>query len=445
MGAFELWAAAELGLGRQADLIGELIAQAQRHPTRERLQELAMLALYRAGRQAEALDVYRATRRHLVDELGLEPGPALHELEARILRHDPSLADDPALPATSPAVEPAAPSVIRAPRTTRWRVPALALVGCLLAAVAIAALVARHGDGDAAAIAATLQTPAIGRLDATDGGRRGAVGLPASPTRLATGQGAAWATSYDDGTLLRIDPKSLAITQTIRVGHGPTGVAVAAGDVWVANTLDNTLSRVDIATNTIVQRIPVGTAPTDVAAGGGWVWVANSRAGSVSRVDPRSGTVVGETSLRAAPTGLAAGAGGVWVAEGDAGVVVRLDARTGRIHQSIEVGTGPSAIAVGRDGVWVANSLDSTVSLIDPARDTVALTRGVVGVPIALVAAGARVWVGTQDSTLAHAGRRVGGHPRGRASLARAARWPRTRAVCSSACAVWGSTIAGGP
>lgn len=59
--AFELWAAAELGLGRHAGLIGELIAVAQRQPTRERLQELAMLALYRAGRKAEALDVYRAT------------------------------------------------------------------------------------------------------------------------------------------------------------------------------------------------------------------------------------------------------------------------------------------------------------------------------------------------------------------------------------------------
>ena len=290
-----------------------------------------MLALYRAGRQTEALDLYRATRRRLVDELGLEPGPALRELEERILRHDPSLAAGPAFRPTSPAAEPAAPSVIRAPRTVRRHVKAPALVGCLLAAGAAAVLVAGHGGGDAAAIAATLQTPAIGRLDATDGGRRGAVGLPASPARLATGLGAAWATSYDDGTLLRIDPAHLAVTQTIRVGHGPTGVAVAAGDVWVANTLDNTLSRVDGATNTIVQRIPVGTAPTDVAAGGGSVWVANSRAGSVSRVDPLTGTVVGTTQLRSAPTGLAVGAGGVWVAETDAGAVVRLDARTGRV------------------------------------------------------------------------------------------------------------------
>jgi ABC-type transport system substrate-binding protein/DNA-binding SARP family transcriptional activator/DNA-binding beta-propeller fold protein YncE len=398
VGAFELWTAAELGLGRHAGLIGELIAEAQRHPTRERLQELVMLALYRAGRQAEALDVYRATHRHLVDELGLEPGPALRELEARILRHDPSLAAGPALRPASPAAEPAERSDQRAPRTVGRRVGALALAGCLLAAGAVAVLLPGRDGRDSGAVTATLRTPAIGRLDATDGGRRSAVGLPASPARLATGLGAAWATSYDDGTLLRIDPAHLAVTQTIPVGHGPTGVAVAAGDVWVANTLDNTLSRVDGATNSIVQRIPVGTAPTDVAAGGGAVWVANSRAGSVSRVDPLTGTVVGTTQLRSAPSGLAVGAASVWVAEADAGAVVRLDARTGRERQAIPVGTGPSAIAVGPDGVWVANRLDSTVSLIDPARDAVVLTREVVGVPTALAAAGSRLWVGTEDT-----------------------------------------------
>jgi peptide/nickel transport system substrate-binding protein len=275
---------------------------------------------------------------------------------------------------------------------------ALVLAGCLLAAGAIVALTAGDGGRDSAAIAATLQTPAIGRLDANDGQRRGAAGLPASPGRLTTGLGAAWATSYDDGTLLRIDPEHLTVTQTIPVGHGPTGVAIAAGDVWVANTLDNSVTRVDGATSTVVQRIPVGTAPTDVAAGAGAVWVANSRAGSVSRLDPRTGTVLGTTQLESSPTGLAAGANGVWVAQSGPGTVVRLDARTGRVRQAIPVGSGPAAVAVGRGGVWVANRLDSTVSRIDPARDAVVLTREVVGVPTALAPAGSRLWVGTEDT-----------------------------------------------
>ena len=82
---------ADLALGHHADLIGELEPFAAVHPLRERLTAQLMLALYRSGRQAEALDVYRGTRARLVEQLGLEPGPALRELEGAILRQDPSL------------------------------------------------------------------------------------------------------------------------------------------------------------------------------------------------------------------------------------------------------------------------------------------------------------------------------------------------------------------
>src|SRR4029077_15829526 len=70
----------------------ELDALVQRHPLRERPRAQLMLALYRSGRQAEALRVYVDARRALVDELGLEPGPELQQLEQSILRQDPSLA-----------------------------------------------------------------------------------------------------------------------------------------------------------------------------------------------------------------------------------------------------------------------------------------------------------------------------------------------------------------
>ena len=83
---------ADLALGRHGELVGELKALIDEHPLRERLRGQLMLALYRSGRQAEALDVYRETRRRLVGELGIEPGPALHELEQAILRQDPALA-----------------------------------------------------------------------------------------------------------------------------------------------------------------------------------------------------------------------------------------------------------------------------------------------------------------------------------------------------------------
>src|SRR5438132_7319911 len=82
---------AELALGRHARLIGELEQLIVEHPLRERFRAQLMLALYRAGRQAEALDLYRRTREELVDELGIEPAPAIRELERAILAHDPSL------------------------------------------------------------------------------------------------------------------------------------------------------------------------------------------------------------------------------------------------------------------------------------------------------------------------------------------------------------------
>ena len=83
---------ADMELGGHNELVGELEALCRDHPLRERPWELLMLALYRAGRQAEALRAYAEVRDRLVDELGIDPAPALRELEARILDQDPSLA-----------------------------------------------------------------------------------------------------------------------------------------------------------------------------------------------------------------------------------------------------------------------------------------------------------------------------------------------------------------
>ena len=99
LAALELRIDANLALGRHDELIGELEALIAEHPLRERLRGHLMTALYQSGRQAEALDVYQDARRALVDELGLDPSPALQELERAILRQDPSL-DVAATPST---------------------------------------------------------------------------------------------------------------------------------------------------------------------------------------------------------------------------------------------------------------------------------------------------------------------------------------------------------
>jgi DNA-binding SARP family transcriptional activator len=97
LSALEDRVAAQLELGRHADLVGELETLVTRHPLRERLRRHQMLVLYRCGRQAEALAAYREARRALVAELGIEPTRELQELERAILVHDREL-DLPAPP-----------------------------------------------------------------------------------------------------------------------------------------------------------------------------------------------------------------------------------------------------------------------------------------------------------------------------------------------------------
>jgi DNA-binding SARP family transcriptional activator/class 3 adenylate cyclase len=108
---------ADLVLERHAGLIGELEALVAEHPLRERLRAQLMLALYRSGRQAEALAVYQDARRVLVEELGLEPSRALQDVEQAILRHDPAL--DLAVEAPPPPPQPD----VEAPRAHRRAPP----------------------------------------------------------------------------------------------------------------------------------------------------------------------------------------------------------------------------------------------------------------------------------------------------------------------------------
>ena len=95
-----------LGLGRHHELVGELTALIGEHPLREQLHEQLLVALYRSGRQADALRAYDHTRTLLLEELGIDPGPRLQELQRQILAQDPALSWTP-----SPDDMPATPSV----------------------------------------------------------------------------------------------------------------------------------------------------------------------------------------------------------------------------------------------------------------------------------------------------------------------------------------------
>jgi DNA-binding SARP family transcriptional activator len=106
LAALEQRIEAELELGRHRELVGELEQLTSEYPLRERLRAQLMLALYRSGRQAEALDAYRRAREALVADFGIEPTPALQQLERQILTQDSSLElQAPASRAIAPAVD----------------------------------------------------------------------------------------------------------------------------------------------------------------------------------------------------------------------------------------------------------------------------------------------------------------------------------------------------
>ena len=138
---------ADLALGRQAQLVAEIEALVGEYPLREGLRAQLMTALARSGRHAEALAVYQDARRTLVDELGLEPSPALRELESAILRHDPSLT------AALPVKEPLVVAILPRGRNRRATL-ALAVLTALALTSGIAAAFLVGGDEGTSAAAA---------------------------------------------------------------------------------------------------------------------------------------------------------------------------------------------------------------------------------------------------------------------------------------------------
>jgi predicted ATPase/DNA-binding SARP family transcriptional activator len=140
---------ADLALGRHARLIGELQALVTAHPERERLRGQLMLALYRSGRQAEALDVYRSARAWIVEELGLEPSPRLRKLHDAVLHQDAELQ----------AVPRRGPSGTSAPADTAHRAAASGDRTARALPTPAAALFGREADLER--VTALLRDPAV--------------------------------------------------------------------------------------------------------------------------------------------------------------------------------------------------------------------------------------------------------------------------------------------
>jgi DNA-binding SARP family transcriptional activator len=203
---------ADLALGRHAELVAELEGLVARHPLRERPRAQLMLALYRCGRQAEALGTYRDGRRALVDELGIEPGAELQELERAMLNQDPALG----APAAPPPQEPAAPPVGAAPEEHK------------LVSVLCATFQAEH-DPERLRELLERAFAAAGEEVAAAGGR---LEPAAGPTVLAT----FGATASQEDHAQRATAAALALIARLRAEHGEflrVRVGLESGDAVV--------------------------------------------------------------------------------------------------------------------------------------------------------------------------------------------------------------------
>ena len=426
---------AELQLGRHAVAGSGLEPLIAEHPLRERLRYLQMLALYRAGRQAEALEAYRKARTRLVDEIGVEPGPELRELHEAILRQDPAL--DPAAAPEAPAAPGSLPAK---PSRSGRRVAAPLAVGAAAVAIALFATGLLAGDDDADATIAENSVgvlepesgelrsqipvgngpgPAAADADSVwvantlddtvsrveiDSGQVATIDVGGEPAGIATGAGFTWVADATEGTIDQIDPRANRIVGSIAVGNAPRGVAVAFGAVWVPTAVDGELVRIDLGRGKVTDRIPVGSAPTAITAGADALWVANEQAGVVVRVEPGSRRVSQAIAVGNAPSAIAFGEGAVWVTNRVDGTISRIDPETNAVTSTVEVGASPTAIGIGEGATWVANAGDGTVARLPPDGGEVERAIDVGGSPSGLTVAGGAVWTSVRAAPESHRG-----------------------------------------
>jgi DNA-binding SARP family transcriptional activator len=454
LAALEYRVDADLALGRHAELVPELQALVDEHPLRERLGAQLMLALYRSGRQADALASYRQARRALQDQVGLEPGPELRRLEQAILTHDPSLE----LGMRVMVVNGASRRLL--PATLRRRLVLVGTAVLVLAALVTVAVALTLGPSPR--VLAALQHDAVGIVDPARNVLVDEIRLHARPAAIAYGAGSLWVATYDHETLLQIDPETHEVVRTMGLGAEPSAIAVGDGFVWVLCGSAYRLFQYDARTGAVVRKVTLTRAirvgsnrglpyapldvgygePFDLDAGAGAAWVGYAHA--VSRVDAASGAV---KQIRAGSSGaigfgedaawavgklwfdspqaitridartwaidkhfpqadiraeralneVVAGLGGVWAVSEHGRRAWKVDPELGRVKAVVPLDHGPVDVALGERAVWTAND-DGTVSRIEPRTGTLAQTIPLgdyprIAYPVQLATGGGLVWV----------------------------------------------------
>jgi DNA-binding SARP family transcriptional activator/DNA-binding beta-propeller fold protein YncE len=394
--AIEEQVATELEAGEGPALVKRLEPLVAAHPTRERLLGQLVLALYRSGRQADALAAYRRGRAALVEDLGLEPGPALHDLELRILRHDPTLL--PAAPAPSAS-------------TSRRRRLLLTIAAAAAAAIAAGTAIMAAIDSGHAMPTVPIRANRLLELDPKTNRFVSSIPIGRDTAALDATPDALWAASERERTVLRIDlrtrevktigrphpvafiahddrgniyvsgwdyslvsqidPRTVEPVRSYSVKTRAVGLAVGGGSLWVVDRLANAVTRIDLAQHRVAETIRTGINPLAVTFGYGALWVANGDSGTVSVIRPGAATPIQVKGIPS-PDAVSAGAGGVWVASTGTHSVFRIDPDTHAIIARINLRTPEdfvSGVSAGPHGVWAVE--DHDVVRIDPSIDRV--------------------------------------------------------------------------
>jgi DNA-binding SARP family transcriptional activator/streptogramin lyase len=387
---------AELELGEHRSVVAELERLVTEHPYREHLLERLMLALYRSGRQAEALDWFRRGTARLRGELGLDPGRRLQELEQAILNQDANL--DP-------------PRTVRARRAAvrrRFGWKLITIAGAVIAAAAVAAagLLARDKGfsyaslkpgvvlldmqehrlikqwpgryfsfpwaltGDGHFWMASMNRPGI-EIDPRTG-RFLRQFFPPDGANLALSRGNSFYFTTPAGVVqydLRIKQESPVVNQ-FPIVHGQhrfglAGIAYGAGSLWVASHEENEVVRVNPANGNVQARIRV-RLPVWLSFGAGSLWTTSDIDGVV-RIDPSTNTVAAVARGVANPIDVVRVGGGFgWATNAPKGVVYKIDP-SGQVVKTYETGDGAREPSFSAGKLWVSNSDAGTLTSIDAA------------------------------------------------------------------------------
>lgn len=370
-----------LEAGRHAELVPVLQRLVAEEPLRERLRSQLMLALYRSGRQADALAAYRDTHRYFGQELGVEPSPELRRLERAILDHDPALAAPPV-------------------RTTPRRRPRLVLataVGVVVVAAAAttgAILATRTGGAQPR----TLVAGDVGIIDGASGRMLGTRPAVASPSVLAIGGDATWIGDGVHETVAEVQRASGRLLRKVRLGAPPHALASTGRTLWVADGFDGRLQEVvDGRASTPFRPTPTSTGRTALAFADGSLWAA-SQDGYLVAIDPRTRRVRSRIRIGLS-NDIGVDAHGIWVATATRDAVLNVDPSTGRVRP-IPIGGVPSAIETGDGSVWAVTPDVGRVWRIDPTRRAVTAAIAMASAPAHVALAGGRVWVSARNDPI---------------------------------------------